>query len=213
MAFNQGDLKDQIRHYLERLKIGQNFSRPIIDSLLSYLSRTKLGVLENMLKTRLYSVLIMVMDVNLKQVRRLIYEMFFNEERYNHRRIYNVIYELSSYNFSNRDFRIRKRLSWNATDAQKDLLLLGTEKLQHVAESARLMGTTLWFDQSNESKLRDIIVCGQFTICANLLEYAMSLENVKGLSAADQKNIADIKAQLILAWEAFKVDPYNSYHS
>jgi predicted acylesterase/phospholipase RssA len=210
-AFDEDDLKDYISHYLERLKIGRNFSKPIIDSLLSYLSRTKLGVLENMLKTRLYSVLIMVMDVNLKHVRRLIYEMFFEDGRYNNRRVYNVIYELSSFNYSNRDFRIRKRLSWDPTEDEKDILLIGTGKLQEVAESARLMGTTLWFDQSNESKFRDIIVCGQFTICSNLLEYTMSLENAEGLSEGDQKIIADIKDQLLVSWEGFKNDVFRYY--
>jgi predicted acylesterase/phospholipase RssA len=206
--FEESEFQGYIDHQLERLNLGSNFSTGIRQEITSYLSRTKLGVLENMLKTRAYSVLIMAMDVNLKHVRRLIYEMFFENRRWDDRRLYNVIYELSSFNLSNREFRVRKRLGWKPTEEEQGILLNGTHNLQQVAESARNMGTTLWFDEGDEGKLRDIVACGQFTACSNLLEYVMSLERNQDMTARDKEKLHMVKQQLLDYWEQFKTNPY-----
>jgi hypothetical protein len=83
-----------------------------------------------------------------------------------------------------------------------------------VAEDARLMGTTLWFDEPDtaDKKLKKIISAGQFTTCANLLEYVLSLER-KGLvfDPVVNTNLGVIKQLLITDWLRFKNDPYFIY--
>ncbi|RZK71667.1 MAG: hypothetical protein EOO85_19860 [Pedobacter sp.] len=63
------------RHF----KLERFFSAGIIEKLLRYFKLTKVSVFEQMIKARIISVMVMVTDVNLKQVRRLIYEKFYND--------------------------------------------------------------------------------------------------------------------------------------
>jgi predicted acylesterase/phospholipase RssA len=197
-------------------RLERTFSGSIIDKLIGYLKLTKLGVFEQMIKARISSVMIMVTDVNLKQVRRLIYEKFYNDPCWDDRRVPNFIYELSSHNRITRQrrFESKGRLKWVATDADKQLLVEGLENLQPIAEEARTTGTTLWFDQSqtkNET-LKKIVTTGQFSICANLLEYITSLERRKvKYDAIYESEIKAIKAILEADFRRFKAAPYFLY--
>jgi len=179
---------------------------------MDYLRLTKLNVLEQMLKARITSVMSMVLDVNLKQVRRLIYEMFYNDERWENRRVSNFIYELSAYNLASRSNRFNnpKRLGWKATEEDKALLCENLDNIMPIAERARTMGTTLWFDKEdrNNDQLANIIKTGQFTTCMNLLEYVISLERKKADLGKNQlDNVLMIKAQLVRDINLFKSDP------
>ncbi|MFC7524677.1 patatin-like phospholipase family protein [Parapedobacter sp. GCM10030251] len=190
----------------------QSFSDRIINKIMDYLRLTKLNVLEQMLKARITSVMSMVLDVNLKQVRRLIYEMFYNDERWEDRRVSNFIYELSAYNLASRSNRFNnpKRLGWKATEEDKALLCENLDNITPIAERARKMGTTLWFDKEDRDndQLANIIKTGQFTTCMNLLEYVISLERKKvGLEKNQLDNVLMIKAQLVRDINLFKSDP------
>jgi len=187
-----------------------------IQKLLDFLTGTRLNVLTQMLEARATSVVSMVSDVNLKQVRRLIFEMFYDAECWENRRVPNFIYELSSHNASTRANRLNSkgRLGWIATDEDKALLLEGLEAISPVAEEARVMGTTLWFSEQEQQaeKLKKIIATGQFTICVNLLEYIISLERKKiPFNAEGKKRLRDLKNQIIKDLGAFKANPYFLY--
>ena len=41
------------------------------------------------------------------------------------------------------------------------------------------MGTTLWFTEEDKKvhRLKNLIACGQFTACFNLLKYCIDLKN------------------------------------
>jgi len=207
--------QQEISDILNRLHVGQNFSPEIINKLSAYLADTKLGSIEQMLKARAASVLTLSMDVNLKETRRLIYNMFFGDPFWANRRVYNVIYELSSFNIANRTVRINGRLKWNATPEEKSILLDGLGLMNKIAEEARNMGTTLWFDaqaQQNQM-LKKIVACGQFTTCANLLEYIFSLlsNHKHGLLIIpddELQKIQKLQEQVSADWERFKRDPY-----
>lgn len=70
----------RLQGFLDEAVPTKCFVSPVIlGKLLGYLEWTKLNVLQQMLAARLSSVISMVMDVNLKQVRRLIFEMFYND--------------------------------------------------------------------------------------------------------------------------------------
>jgi Patatin-like phospholipase len=186
-------------------------SEKLMKNLLYFLRVTKISTLEKMLKTRMASMMSMLLDVNLKQTRRLIYEMFYDNEIWNNRRVSNFIYELSSYNKESRVNRFSSsfRLGWDATPKDETLLLRNCEKLALVAENARTMGTTLWFDAKDEGKLKDIIATGQFTTCYNLLVYIIALErNEVPFSTVEHKKLTTLKEKLTTDFLLFKNDPY-----
>ena len=194
-------------------KIKNIFSAPIISKLTQFLSQTKLNIFEQMLKARISSMLSMVMDVNLKQVRRLIFQSFFANTNYENKRVPNFIYELSLHNSNSRNNRINdaKRLTWTATVADKALLLDDLQLIQPIAENARIMGTTLWFEDGDEGEqlMRAVIATGQFTTCMNLVEYIISLKRKKvQLNPQDTQTVDNLLAQLTKDLDEFKKDPY-----
>ena len=200
--------------FINRLtKDNKLFSEDIMIGIINFLKVAKIGFLEQMVKARITSLLSLVLDINLKQTRRLIYEMFYNEPIWDNRRVPNFIYELSSYNKVSRTHRFnnKERLTWIATEEDKNLFLGNCETLNEIAEDARTMGTTLWFDKSDteKQKLKKIIATGQFTTCCNLLEYTISLER-KGVQFEDciTKQINDLKIKLTKDFIHFKENPY-----
>lgn len=196
-----------------KLGLHKFFSAIITDKLAGYLQFIRLNVLEQMIKARLTSAVIMVSDVNLKQVRRLIYQIFYEDCQWDNRRVPNFIYELSTYNIAARNnrFNNQKRLKWLPTPADKQLLLEGLEKINPIAEIARSADTTLWFDaiQVKGEVLKKIVSTGQFTLCANLLEYVISLErkNVY-VDPAYQAELTHLKSLLEQDFIRFKENPY-----
>lgn len=139
--------------------------------------------------------------------------MFYDDTRWDDRRVPNFIYELSSHNKIARKSRIndKGRLKWGATEEDKQLLLEGLEQINAIAEEARLTGTTLWFDETQVKKeiLKKIVATGQFTTCANLLEYIISLERKK--VKFDQSWIEEVdtlKSKLKADFLRFKDNPY-----
>ncbi|MES2063460.1 MAG: patatin-like phospholipase family protein [Bacteroidota bacterium] len=188
----------------------------IIQKLLDFLTNARFNVLTQMLQARAASVLSMVSDVNLKQVRRLIFEMFYDAECWENRRVPNFIYELSSYNATTRTNRLNseRRLGWKPTVEDKALLLEGLERINPVAEEARVMGTTLWFSEQEvqAGKLKTLIATGQFTTCVNLLEYIISLERKQvAFDEAGKKRLDDLKKKIVEDLSAFKANPYFLY--
>lgn len=203
--------------YVKKMAREQKFiSEKTMNLLIHFLQYARISLLEQMIKARISSMLSMLLDINLKQTRRLIYEMFYNDPAWDNRRMPNFIYELSTYNVVSRTnrFNSESRLKWKATDADKILLLHNCEALNKVAEDARTMGTTLWFDEKDEKRqmLKKIITAGQFTTCCNLLEYIISMER-KGIAFEKEvtEQLAVIKATLTSDFLQFKEDPYYLY--
>jgi hypothetical protein len=197
-----------------------------LGSLLKYLKMAKFSVVEQMLKTRLNSGLSMVMDVNLKHTRRLIFDKFYGQDIWNNRRSFDAIYELSEFNKVSRTGLITEKFKSDA--AACSLLLDGCLQLNVIAENARNMGTSLWYDKddSAEDRMMKVVACGQFTTCAKLLEYVLELEQTMRDEAAlpedkksillpdQQRKILDgVKSQLLADWEKFKLEPYFVYNS
>ena len=231
-------LADLLKRSIPALK---NFSQNAIVQLLNYCKDAPLGVLEQMLMARLNSVLSMVLDVNLKQTRRLIFDTFYGsfygENIWQNRRVFNVIYELSTKNIKSRMDILTQKFQgtygplipqtpgkpdpW-ADDCMK-ALTMDCEKLHTIAENARTFGTTLWFDETDakNNRMMDVIACGQFTTCAKLLEYVYTVERILQKQEQDPlflKQVEldktqgiilkNIKQQLEHDWAMFKVDPF-----
>jgi predicted acylesterase/phospholipase RssA len=181
-------------------------TKDIMIKVVSTFRNTNLAQIEKMITQRGASMKSMLLDVNLKQIRRLTYDLFYSDKKWENRRVSNYIYELSTFNNISRVKRLKSDIE------NKNLLLDDCGELHKIAEEARTMGTTLWFDEKNEGKLKHIIATGQFTTCCNLLEYVISLER-KGIAfdTDTNKQLANLKAALTIDFLAFKKDPYFLY--
>ena len=234
-----GSDKQLVASLKEGVPAVANFSDKALGSMVQYLKGARFGVLEQMLNARVGSMLSLLLDINLKQTRRLIFDIFFGnfygKEVWGNRRVFNVIYELSLFNISSRENTIRNKFGSNdyklpvpvADDnwvkESEDLLLKGCMQLNSVAEVARTMGTTLWYDKedADSSRMDKVVACGQFTTCAKLLEYTLILERILKQEAQkpfeqrslqfgdfDQQLFLLIRRQLEEDWKAFKENPF-----
>jgi len=188
----------------------KNFSDEILKKLYDYLRKTRVGVLEQMIKNRLSSSATMLLDINLKQVRRLINDIFYSNDLFEDRRCTNYIYEYSAQNFTSKSAGINKRKKWSQADKN---IMLPSSAMRAVAETAREMGTTLWFDSDDrkQEKLEKLVACGRFTVCGSLLEYVLDLKynpqawNI--LPPNTQQEIQALEKQLREDWQKFLIDP------
>lgn len=189
----------------ELLNISPTFTDEIFGLLRKYLGRNSMGMLAYLVKDRIKSLMTMVNDVNLKQVRRLISDIFYNNPLLEHRRCSNFIYDYSLINKANHD-RYLERRNWSQAD--KDLLK-PTEHLMKMAENARTMGTTLWFDDKDkaQNRLQTIITCGKFTTCGNLIEYLLDLKYNQrfwnSLQPTVKQELQHLLYELIEDWKRF----------
>jgi hypothetical protein len=155
-----------------------------------------LGRLKMLLLTRAKSVFILANDVYLKQIRRIYYNNLFGDPNYRNRVILNAIYDLSEARKKQRKF--------------PDYPTPPSDAIISVAEKARTMGTTLWFDKKHvDEKMKEhIIATGQFTTCYNLLKHLNELE--KGL-VKDGKQLdtaqRDLRKALEEDWAKFCENP------
>lgn len=183
------------------LNLHNTFSQAILNKLIRFMRRTPLGLLKEVNKTRFNSVMILTSDVFMKRIRQILFESFYHHPIWMNRRKGNHIYDLSISGNMNRDRRDK--------DAPKPEL-----PIQIVAETACIMGTTLWFDKESRTvkhSMACIIACGEFTTCYNLIDYITKLrvpELWNGFSKAYQDRINIIDKQLHEDWARFQKDPF-----
>jgi predicted acylesterase/phospholipase RssA len=181
-------------------------------SRLGIFSKMQFGIYETLIKNRISSVVSMVSEVFMKQIRRQQYGRVYNEPGWETRLIMNGIYELSPghtvYRNSKKDILLSQELRNVST------LLMAT------AEKAKSMGTTLWFTPDElkgekDNMLKTLIACGQYTICFNLIEYIEKIIlNPKNRAAYDaysddlKVEINTLHTKMLNDWKAFNTDPY-----
>ncbi len=160
-------------------------------------------VLKPMGEDRFTSVMSMVNDVFMKQVRRLIYDRLYLDDGWDNRRIANFIYELRAEDLGKRS---------NILFLPDELQEVG-EKVSDAATKAAGMATTLWFtkEELEDGMIEHLIACGQFATCYNLLEYLWILKGQPGyqnLNAQYKKDLDDLWNALLQDWRRFKNDPF-----
>lgn len=171
----------------------------IVHKYVKYFLKTRLSVLEQMLTARAESVLKMTTSIFMIQLRRMSYQLFYSQEKWENKRITATIYELSTKEYSTTEKRFKGKLpkTWMQIEHP-------SEALMHTAQQAREMGTTLWFDENNMDKRDKIIATGQFTMCFNLLVYLLEIEKVmKSLPP----NLITLKTNLMEDWKLFNENP------
>jgi hypothetical protein len=174
---------------------------------LEFFNRMRFSAYKNMIVARAESVMKMVSDVFMKQVRRLSYDRVYNDPDWNDRLIMNAVHELIP-------FSVEARAKKPDVKLPVELLQPGL-RIEETTTIAHAMGTTLWFtpDQlkGDGNTLDCLIACGQFTACFNLLEYILKLQAGKDYNSYPDSlkdEVGKLYATLWEDWLAFREDPF-----
>lgn len=159
----------------------------------SILIKTPIYILIYLIQFRLTSVLKMVSDIFLKRIRRLSLNSLYDSTEWNYRFKSNYIYTL-----------------------EKEETGLSPQMKKAIA-AANNMPTTLWFTETEvkNNVLNDLIACGQFTQCKNLLTYLDRIidgtyrEKVwNHLSSEYQHKLLELRQHITDDWARFQKDAY-----
>jgi predicted acylesterase/phospholipase RssA len=162
----------------------------------------KLRLIKRMIEERGTSAVKLVSEIFLKQIRRLNYNLFYTNDNLKDRRITALIYELT-----------KDQYKHNKSD-EKDIEIKDTQikapgdRIYASAKIASRMGTTLWFSEKDKKvhRLKNLVSCGQYTACYNLLKYCIDL---KKSNAKVNAKILDAMIVIFQAdWNEFIKDPY-----
>jgi hypothetical protein len=166
-----------------------------------------------LLLDRLNSLLSLLLNVFLKVVRRLNYNLVYNDDRWQYRRIGNLIHKLRRDDYETQG----RRTAEEPTSAvQNQRLFTGDyatdvgENIRQVAEAASDFGTTLWFTPEDQlgGILDKLVATGQFTMCYNLIEYLENLLYTHGQDPETQAGLKALLQQCTAHWAQFKTDPF-----
>ena len=177
-----------------------------VSLFMDFFLQNPLSKTEMMLKVRIRSALRVAMEIYLLQIRRINYDSLYTNPEWAYKTKAVSIYELSkgNENVLQRQFE-RKKLGPEIVQ-----LLTPSEAIMSVAETARQMGTTLWFpdmDTRSEINVRDsLIACGQFTMCYNLLEYILQIEE-KFPEVLKDPGMQQLKNDILSDWKMFRKAP------
>jgi Patatin-like phospholipase len=165
---------------------------------------------QQMIMSRLKSVFLLADDIYLKTIRRIYYDKIFADPLYQNILVSNFIYDLSKVKQQAQadPVALKKEAKFDQlSQPTPNGMNPPTKKLIDVAELARLMPTTLWFDQFQQADgtLRAIVTTGQFTVCYNLLQYMIKQGD------ALPPEFAPVKQQLMNDWDIFNNDPFDLY--
>lgn len=185
---------------------------------------------------RVGSLLTLVQEIFLKQIRRLIYGEVYQSHKWRYRQMSNLIYELRPDDFlESRNLGKNKKYGpWlkevkpveGETEEEAKKGLKGEQALEHmlgtsipdVAKDASHFGTTLWFtpEDQEEATLDKLIATGQFTMCYNLIYYLNDImhpdhqvaSGYEALSDEVKSQLEALHTQLLSDWKEFDKNPY-----
>lgn len=186
-----------------------------------YFLNLRLAIVRQVVLSRLKSLFILADDIFLKQIRRLYYNRLYDDPELKKIVISNAIYDLSTVKQKAvEDTEVVKVMGFNNLDGRGESRIADPSQLLiSVAEKARLMPTTLWFDQYQTlaNTKAAIIATGQFTTCFNLIKHIERLEkrlteDESGIQLLDAEIIA-LKTALQADWARFIADPYFLYNN
>ena len=177
-----------------------------VSLFIDFFLQNPLSKTEMMLKVRIRSALRVAMEIYLLQIRRINYDSLYTNPEWAYKTKAVSIYELSKSN----ENVLQRQFERKKFDAERIKLLTPSTPIMNVAETARQMGTTLWFpkmDKSSETNVRDsLIACGQFNMCYNLLEYILQIEEYYPTVLHDA-GWQLLKKEILEDWARFQLEP------
>jgi hypothetical protein len=168
--------------------LNKNVPKELIDEVESF-KHLDVSLIRKMLTERVSSSLTMVNDIFLKQLRRLNYDLVKSKPQYENRVITSTVYKLNGESNTLSDT--------NGTKAS-------SKRIQESAIIASQMPTTLWWDDIDRKINRqdNLIACGQYTTCYNLIDYISKLPN-----DLMTNEILALKKELEKDWKEFSQNP------
>lgn len=172
----------------------------------------RIGDYEPLAFDRIKSLLQLLQDVFLKQIRRLSYARVYDNDDYKFRRVSNLSKELTKPNFEART-KSYQRYSACPEEMKKEYSdLLGAE-LSAMITTAANFGTNLWFTKEDELNdiLDQLIISGQATMCFNLLTYIYEIKSESEFESYPtdiKKEIAMLEKKLEEDWHKFVANPH-----
>jgi predicted acylesterase/phospholipase RssA len=166
---------------------------------------TRSSAVKQMIEARIKSAGILVGDVYLKQIRRLTIKTLLQNERSGKKwQLHSrgvILYELTTINTE----RSLKAFEGLKDRNGKPVNMDPSTAMKAIADDARIMDTTLWFDENHvKSEKRDkLIAAGQFTMCYNLIEYICHLEKNKMTTP----ELIALRNKLVDDWNLFQDKP------
>ena len=165
---------------------------------------------------RLNSLLSLLLNVFLKVVRRLNYNIIYSDDRFRFRRISTLIRKLTREDFqaqAGRPSKDRTAAVLEHSFLKGDYDTVVGPKIAAVAEAAANFGTTLWFTPEDQltNTLDKLIATGEFTMCYNLIEYIETLvynDDFARLSPEGQTALKTLLDQCKADWLQFQNDPF-----
>jgi len=209
---------EKLQAWIERNKLDFYYKR------LSLLKIEELSIhrVEPLVTDRLHSLLSLLLDVFLKVVRRLNYRLVYENDKWQYRRISNLIRELTEEDFtkpvkqpnkptdnqhSEENLPVKKTLSGSYKEVIGD-------NIKKIAEEVSGFGTTLWFteDEQLDDMLGKLIAAGQFTMCYNMLDYMETILFTPGngydnLDDGMKNTLKEIHEKCLQDWTRFKQEP------
>ncbi|MDE5422879.1 patatin-like phospholipase family protein [Ancylomarina sp. DW003] len=162
----------------------------------------KLRLIQRMIEERGTSSFKMISDIFLKQIRRLNYDLLYKDDSLKNRRITSLIYELTKDQYQKGDSDEKEM------DIKEDLIKDPSELIFNSAQIACEMDTTLWFTEKDRDleRLKNLVACGQYTACYNLLKYCIDLKKAK--ANVDPELLNEMIDIFLTDWNEFVKDPY-----
>lgn len=162
----------------------------------------KLRLIQRMLEERCTSAMKMINNIFLKQIRRLNYNLFYKDEDLKNRRITTLIYELTKEQYKQGDSDEKDM------DEKHEQIDDPGDRIYASAQIANEMNTTLWFTKKDRNvyRLKNLVSCGQFTTCFNLLKYCVVLKKTK--ASVDPKLLDQMIDTFQADWKEFIKNPY-----
>ncbi len=154
------------------------------------LKRLRLGQVLDMVQLRISSLFAMASSVFMARIRSLVYGLTYRDERYQAKRVSNLIYDLCP----DRRFFF---------DGDPEVPKPSPELLR-VVEVAATMPTTLWIEL--DYQLPCLVASGEATMCYNLMKYTVRRweRDVTG----QPEEIRALWTALLQDWKQMVVDPY-----
>lgn len=182
-------VKNRGVHWFQKL-FKKSIPEALTSEVLSF-QNLEISLLKRMLKERISSSIKMVSDVFLKQIRRLNYDLVYSSKSLKNKIITTTVYELNG----------EKTPYTRGFNTNKEIKPTPSKKLKAIALSASETPTTLWWDNTDiaTNRMDELIACGEFTTCYNLMDYILQLKKQEIVS----DELDELYQQLQKDWESF----------
>lgn len=157
-------------------------------------AQLSLNQVKKMVINRWTSAMLMINEIFLRQIRRLNFDLLYKSSKFTNRRITSTVYQLNG----------KQNSLTDAKQEEKADYIKISDRIRESALIASQMPTTLWWDAEDLKVQRqdNLIACGQFTTCYNLIKY---IQNLPEMYHSD--NVNSLEKALLEDWKRFEENP------